>query len=265
MDGESGLKNTIIFLIFIAFLSGCAGTGSTTQPAGQGKDSGAYNADRTASRVKTHTDLGAAYLQDRQYAIALEEFNEAIRIDPNYAAAYNGLGLLYSSLGQMDKAEVSFRKGLAINPNDSEAHNNMGNFLCQQNKIDDAIKEYMIAISNPLYPTPQLAYGNAGICAMKKNDSKAAETYFFNALRIDPLLQPAALGLSRIYFARGQYEQAIAALQNALIAAPTPEILWQAIQIERKRGNTNAADNYGNTLKARYPNSPEARALLFGK
>src|SRR4029079_19656394 len=45
-------------------------------------------------RADLHTDLGAGYYERGQMDIALEELNEAVKIDPNYAKAYNIYGLV---------------------------------------------------------------------------------------------------------------------------------------------------------------------------
>src|SRR3989304_3429394 len=66
--------------------------------------------NRESARI--HTELGAGYYQQDQMGIALEEFTEATKIDPGYALAYNGLGLVYGKLGEDAKADASFKKSL---------------------------------------------------------------------------------------------------------------------------------------------------------
>lgn len=43
-------------------------------------------------------------------------FKTAIQIDPNYLEAYDNLGKAYYGMGEFDKAEEAFKKALAINP-----------------------------------------------------------------------------------------------------------------------------------------------------
>ena len=217
------------------------------------------------ARAKAHTDLGAAYFQQRNLEVALSEFKEAAKIDPNYGLAYNGLGLVHSALGQYDLAEANFKRALQIDPNNSETHNNYGGFLCSISRIDESINEFMAAVKNPLYATPAIAYTNAGICATRKQDAKSAEQYFQIALQIDPLMNATAYQLATIQFNRNDAKAAKNTLQNVMLNQPSPEMLWLAIQIERALGGKDEEASYALQLRRQYPNSEQAKLLQSGK
>lgn len=222
-----------------------------------------YNTVPAATnQARAHTELGAAYLQEGKYEIALEEFNIALRNDPDYALAYNGIGLVNSALGENAKADAAFQKALQLKPNSSETHNNYGNFLCKTNRYDESIKHFLEAVKNPLYETPHLAYANAGICSIRKKDFVGAERYLTTALQIQPLLHPAAYHLANLQFNRGDASAAKATLQNTLIAAPSPEVLWLGIKIERILGDRDNEASYAIQLRKQYPNSAETQLLL---
>lgn len=216
-------------------------------------------------RARSHTDLGAAYYQQRQLEIALDEFTVAAKIDPDFGLAYNGLGLVHSALGQDDLAEKNFKKALQIEPNNSESHNNFGSFLCSRNRIDESVKEFMAAVRNPLYATPAIAYTNAGICSLRKQDATNAEIYFQRALEIEPLASVAAYQLASIQFKRNEVEKAKMTLQNAVLSQPTPENLWLSIQIARKLGAKNDEASYALQLRRKYPDSEQAKLLASGR
>ncbi len=190
--------------------------------------------NRESARI--HTELGAGYYQQNQMAIALEEFTEATKIDPGYALAYNGLGLVYAKLGEDANADANYQKSLQLEPGNPESHNNYGTFLCSRNRIDESIAQFNDAVKDPLYATPELAYLNAGLCSMKKSDEKNAEMYLQKALQIQPLLHQAAYQLALIQFDRGQYEEARKSLVNALVSNPTADTLWLGVRVERKLG-----------------------------
>ena len=42
------------------------------------------------------------------YNLAIYDYDEAIRLDPEYAKAYNNRGLTYQSLGKVEEAERDF-------------------------------------------------------------------------------------------------------------------------------------------------------------
>ena len=133
----------------------------------------------------------------------MDEFNHAVQIDPNYGQAYNGLGLVYAALGEDAKADANFKKAIKC----SQAAQNRiiitAVFYAARKRYDESIAQFLAAVKNPLYATPNLAYANAGICSVRKNDIKNAEIYLNKALQIDPLTHSAAHALAEIQFKRG--------------------------------------------------------------
>lgn len=242
-------------LIALLMLGACA----SQQPTNSGGESD------LRERARIHTELGAGYYAQKQMGIALEEFSEAAKIDPSYALAQNGLGLVYAALGEDAKADASYKKALQLDPANSESRNNYGTFLCSRNRIDESITQFVEAVKNPLYATPGIAYLNAGVCSLRKNDTANAEVYLQKALQAQPLLHQAAYQLALIQFNRGKPELARNYLKNALVSDPTPEILWLGIRIERLLGDKDAEASYALLLRKKYPNSEQTKALLSGQ
>ena len=209
--------------------------------------------------------MGAVYLQQKQLEIALEEFNNAVKIDPGFASAYNGLGLVNAGLGKDNVADANFRKAIQLDPLNSEAHNNYGSFLCARNRIDESIVEFLAAVKNPLYTTPAMAYTNAAICSIRKNNITGAEKYLQQALQIEPLSQVAAYELASLQFKRKDAVAAKKTLQNVMLSRPGPELLWLGIQIERIVGDTDNESSYALQLRRQFPDSEEAKLLENGK
>ncbi|HEY0905741.1 MAG TPA: tetratricopeptide repeat protein, partial [Methylophilus sp.] len=155
----------LTLLMPVVWLAGCAQSPtSSSDSAYAGNRGSQVQGDVESARV--HTELGAEYFRLQRYEVALEEFNTAIEKSPSYALAHNGLGLVYSVLGDAGKAETAFVRAIQLEPGNSESHNNYGRFLCDQRRFDASIKEFMLAVKNPLYKTPQVAYYNAGVCAL---------------------------------------------------------------------------------------------------
>jgi type IV pilus assembly protein PilF len=245
------MRKTLIFVMLLVLI-GCA-----AQKPRTGQES------QERRRAALHTELAAAYYAQGQMGIALEEFTKATELDPSYAPAYTGLGLVHASLKQDSKAEANFKRALQLEPENSEAHNNYGTFLCVRNRVDEAVREFMIAVSNPLYATPASAYLNAGICTLKKKDTKTAEDYFLKALRADPRARAASYQLALLSFGKGEHEQARTYLNQAMHnIEPTPEMLWLGVRNARKLGDKDAEASYSLLLRKKYPNSDETKALL---
>jgi type IV pilus assembly protein PilF len=165
------------------------------------------------------------------------------------------------------KAEKNFRQALQIDPSSSEAKNNYGMFLCQRGREKEGIQQLMGALKNPLYPTPEIAYKNAGLCARKAGDTKAAEGYFIQALKLNPKQPQALYSLAEIDYLRDDVAGAKQYMSRYFTAVenPGPEALWLGARVERKLGDRTALANYGMQLRRRYPSAPETKAFLEGR
>ena len=182
----------IAIVVAWAALAGCAvrssDSGSALKPTGQSTSE--ETADRVRARV--HTELASSYFELGNVPVALEEAKEALRAEANYGPAHNILALIYATLKEDRLAEESFRRALQINQFDSDANHNYGQFLCQRKREDEGIGYFMAAVKNPLYRDPDRSYTNAGVCARRRGDMAAAESYFQTALKTRPN-QPQAL------------------------------------------------------------------------
>lgn len=217
-------------------------------------------------RADLHTQLGAAYYSRGQLGVALQELNEALQADSSYAPAYNVRGLVYMALLEDDQARKNFERALSLSPADSDTQNNYGWFLCQRGRAKESIAHFLAALKDPLYPTPDKAYFNAGVCSLKFDDEQGAEGYFLKAVQLQTQLPQAYFYLAELYFKRSAYSQA----RNFLIrymqqtASPSVESLWLGVRLERKTGDRAAEANYSFQLRKRYPESREAKALAEG-
>lgn len=246
-------------------LSGCA-----TQPADDSAlktaspTMGDEGQDRTRARL--HTELAANYYGIGNMGVALEEVKEALRADPNYGPAHNVAGLVYARLKEDRLAQESFQRALRINPNDYDALNNYGSFLCGRKQEQEAIKHFLAAVRNPLYPAPHRSYVNAGLCARRGGDLAGAELYFQEALKLRPFQPQALYQLADISFARGDVSTAKAHLTRlSRLPEWSAEVLWLGVRVARRMGDRNSEASYALQLRNRYPNSQETRALEAGK
>jgi len=69
---------------------------------------------------------GKLYHIDGQHELAIQDYTEAIRLDPQYAIAYRGRGVVYSDLGQHQRAIQDYDKAIRIDPLDADASYNRG-------------------------------------------------------------------------------------------------------------------------------------------
>lgn len=256
-------------LMAIALLaSGCATTGvgsADSQAGAQLPVSEQTPKNETEQRAKVHTELGAMYFVDGRAAVALEEARIALSVDANYAPAYNLLGLVHMSLNEPGLAEGNFRQALRIAPGDPEINNNFGWFLCQNNREKQAMAHFALAANNPLYSTPTKPNTNAGICAIRMKDDKAAAAYLLEALRLAPGNTQAMYWLADMDYRQGNYAEARRWMSSIEKLQELDAMLtWLALRIERKLGNREAEFRLATQLRKRFAESPEHRLLSQG-
>jgi type IV pilus assembly protein PilF len=223
--------------------------------------------EKKASAV-LHTQLAGAYYSRRQFKIAIDEANKALNTNPDYAPAYNVLGLIYMDLHEDKLAKENFERALEIAPKDPETHNNFGWFLCQRmpEQMDQAMKHFMAALKDSLYATPEMSNTNAGTCELSRGSYKSAERFFQQALALKPAYSQALIGMAETHFMSGNLPAArLNLLHYMRTSTPTAKSLLLGVRIERKSGNRQSAASYALQLTKRFPNSDEAADLRNGK
>lgn len=244
----------IFFVIAVSLLlSACASTGSSK-----------LGKDKSVKASEINTELGAAYLGQGEYARANEKLEKALNQDPKNAEAHNIYALLKMRLKQFDKAESSFKKALKLEPKNSSILNNYGTFLCNQGDFKKALKMFSFALQDPLYPTPEFAYTNTGICMMKEKQYDKAESYFRTALKRNSKYPVALYQMAILNEKRKQYPLAWSYLQRyyKLGAAKNPENLWTAVRLSRYLGNRSNEAKYSSQLKNRFPDSAQTARMM---
>lgn len=119
---------------------------------------------------------GMKLYKQGKFSLAKNEFLASIEIFPEYAVAYNNLGLTYKQLGDMKGAENSYKNALRHKPDYPEAMNNYG-VLLEAKGDSKTAREYLkkaILISRD-YPEPYL---NMAVSLERDNRFEDAITYY---------------------------------------------------------------------------------------
>jgi tetratricopeptide (TPR) repeat protein len=79
----------------------------------------------------------AAFKKDHNTA-ALEHFKNAIELDPEFADAFNGSGVTYAALGQLQQAADQFQRAVDLVPDHPGATANLSVMLCNLKRYREA-------------------------------------------------------------------------------------------------------------------------------
>jgi type IV pilus assembly protein PilF len=166
---------------------------------------GCAGSEEAIQKSKGYYQEGVASLSsDRQKSFV--SFQKSVQLNPNNKDARYALGHIYAQQGKLALAEEQFREAIQIDEAFSEAHTYLGQVLANQDRWDEAIKAYRQALTNPLYPTPDLARFHLGRALAHQGDLQASMEMLEDAVTVNPpSISPAMthLELGRLYYKMG--------------------------------------------------------------
>jgi len=163
-------------------------------------------------------DQAILYADQNQINLAMQCYEQIIRMQPNHAIAYNNMGILFNKIRQYQKAEACFNRATQIDSSYANAWYNWGNTLNDQEKYEMAIEKYKMAIS--CRQTFAEAYNNMGDCLGKCNQSDQALIAFNKAIAINPTLVGTFFNLGNLYYQNSQYQQALQYFKHSIAIQP---------------------------------------------
>jgi tetratricopeptide (TPR) repeat protein len=206
-------------------------------------------------------NLGYALAGQKKYAEAIPLYEAALHVRPNHAEVHNNLGNALSEMGKIDEAIQHYLIVLAQKPDHADAHNNLGIALAMKGKLDEAIPHFQAAIrSKPGYASAHSNLGNA-LAAQHKLDAAIQE--YKEALQIKPDDAQAQNNLGNALAEQGNVEEAIGHYREALrLNANNPEAQFNlALALLRESKREEAVAHLTEALRLK-PDYKEARTQL---
>jgi len=160
-------------------------------------------------------------------AVALQYFQRAIELDPNFALAYAGRADAYAEQADADLApEKAFAlskqaalRALSINPDLAEAHISLANALFHSEwKWADAEREYKRALElKPTYEEAHHSYSHYLTLAGRHAEAIEESQLL---LRLDPLSSHMNSHLGLAYLQAGRFDEALAQFKKTIALDP---------------------------------------------
>lgn len=234
------LKNLIYLLISVIFVIYIALTVINS----------AYFRDRVvlAKRIlqfnsnnkEARKDLAYMYLYKKQYDLAKEQIDKALKIAYFDEELYLLQGIYYEDTGKIDSAISSYKKILETNPRSARAINNLAGIYWDNGNLDQA--EALFKQSLEINPFSYEPYFNLAKLNHKKNEMDKAVFFYKKSLSLNPYLNEAILALAEIYKGQGADNRAIDTLKMAV--APDAHILVMLGMLTAEQGVNDKAEYY---------------------
>jgi TPR repeat protein/Flp pilus assembly protein TadD len=138
--------------------------------------------DRSLAYV--YNNRGASYRNLSRYNQAIEDYDAAIRLNPEYATAFYNRGIAYDRKGFYGLAIDDFDTAVELNPDLSDAYIQRGLAYVKDGRYDIAIENFSKAIR--LDPELDSAYFNRGLAYHSKGDSDRAAEDIRKSHALDP-------------------------------------------------------------------------------
>ncbi len=136
------------------------------------------------SDPKTHNNLGDMYARHGDMNKAIESFSEAIRLNPNYAAAWYNRGNTYKHMKNDEEALKNFQVAVEKDPTIWQGYMNIAVIQFNKGQLPEAEQNLQKALAlNPQNPS---LLANLGVVALTKGDKKTGIDYLNKSLQIDP-------------------------------------------------------------------------------
>ena len=146
------------------------------------------------------TSIAATLMRARANTTpAIKDYDQAIKLDPDYAGAYNSRGYARSGKGDYDAAIEDYDRALEMEPDVAYVHLNRGIAYYYKGDYDQSIRDYSRSIE--LDPKDGWGYHNRGLSYYKKGEFDKAIQDYGRAVELMPdelsSFVQSRLGLSR--------------------------------------------------------------------
>jgi Tfp pilus assembly protein PilF len=192
---------------------------SPAEAAGVGGGTVSKNLLSVPARAKAKAADAHHRLEKRDVEGAQRSLKEAVAIAPQFAQAWNALGMIAYQTHDLPAAEQYFRTAIAAEPDAFEPAVNLGGALLSEGRFKESQDWNRRALM--ARPTDPLANVQAGIAYFALGDYDRAEVALTETLRVDPShFSNPQLFLADIYLLRGDRAAAAAQLKDYLARHP---------------------------------------------
>ena len=175
-----------------------------------------YSSDDKArayrNRGNLRADAGAA-------AQAVEDFNEAIRLNPNEVAGYAGRARARLAVQDLDGAIADYGDALRIGPGTASFHVGRGHAHFVRGDTTAAIADFTEALR--FDPNSPSTYNRRGLAYRRSGNLAHALEDYTAAITLNPVYALAYNNRGYVYEAQGRKDDAIIDFQAALLLDPS--------------------------------------------
>jgi tetratricopeptide (TPR) repeat protein len=217
------------------------------------------------SSGEAYYGLGSVYLKQEKTREARDCFERAVKLHASYPDtlpnAWNNLGLLATREGRMDEAIANFEQALRVSPDYWIALENLGNAYRQQERWDQARQTLERALA--ARPNDAAANYNLAMVFAQTDDAERADRYLRRALELRPAYPEALNNMGILYLRTGRRDQAVAEFEQCIRVAPEfDQSYLNLARVYRIEGSNGKARAMLQELLKQHPDHAQAQNAL---
>jgi len=182
-------------------------------------------------KASQHLTAGNQFLEQGRFREAIEQFELAVKFNPEDEDLFYNLALAQSRSGDKEAAKKNYTKSLEIYPDYVEAHNNLGNILVAEGNFAEAIEHFQKALAND--DKHASTHNNLGTAYARQKKVASALNHFETALQLQPDYPDAQYNLGNAYLLMGRVDDAIEQYNNLLRLHP--DFQRARVQLEKAK------------------------------
>ena len=188
--------------------------------------------------IVAHNNLGRALADRGEPEQALEQFQRAVEIRPDYVQARYNLGNLLMQQGRLTEAEQQLRQVVEQQAGVARPHSDLGNCLLRQGRYSEAEEEYQKALKiDPLFAD---AHYNLAVALHHQGHVDEAAEHYRRATTLDPTNAAAYNNWGVLLESQGDIAEALTQYRRALEIEPGNQDALRNLQAAKAR-QTEAA------------------------
>jgi len=165
-----------------------------------------------------YNNRGSAYYEQKNYELALRDFDDAIRVNSFDPGPYNNRGSIYFYYKRYEEAVKDYDMAIKLKPGYLAAYSNRGNVYSDMHKYDEALKDYdEVLKTQPENAKLLLSHGNVNFDAGRFAD---AIRDFDKAAKIKPGYVEAYYNLGNAHYRLQKYDEAVKDYAKAIELKP---------------------------------------------
>lgn len=148
-----------------------------------------------------------------QYNLALQEIQQALKLEPRDPDALLAEAALYASMGRQDEAEDTYKRAAALRPQRWGGYYELGSFYYRQQRYAEAAQEFERVLE--ITPDNTMAHATLGVVMQLLGKDAEAEIYLKRSIE----LQPSYAGynnLGTLYYREKRWEESALMTHKAL-------------------------------------------------